>query len=147
MKITDITVGNFVCNKNNELCKICVVDLITNSVIVDNYAHDDGTFYEYTVEELKPIPLTTGFLENNEFVLQHGVYVYDNDGEEIYVSLPTCIYPFTTIKDEFGLHSETLKGNISVHIFQQILKMFGLNDLADNFNLNDKLIEKGQKYE
>lgn len=66
MKITEICVGNYVYNKDNELCKVCVVDLITNSVIVDNYAHDDGTFYEYSIEEVKGVPITNEIL-NKEF--------------------------------------------------------------------------------
>ncbi len=68
MKIAEICVGNYVYNKDNELCKVCVVDLRTNSVIVDNYAHDDGTFYEYAIEEIKPIPLTGDILAKNGFV-------------------------------------------------------------------------------
>ena len=68
MKITEINAGNYVYNKDNELCKVCVVDLRTNSVIVDNYAHDDGTFYEYAIDEIKPIPLTGDMLAENGFV-------------------------------------------------------------------------------
>ena len=66
MKITEINAGNYVYNKDNELCKVCVVDLRTNSVIVDNYAHDDGTFYEYAIEEIKGVPITNEIL-NKEF--------------------------------------------------------------------------------
>ena len=68
MEITEINAGNYVYNKDNELCKVCVVNMITNSVIVDNYAHDDGTFYEYVIEEIKPIPLTGDILAKNDFV-------------------------------------------------------------------------------
>ncbi|MCR5697791.1 MAG: hypothetical protein K6G73_12530 [Marinilabiliaceae bacterium] len=68
MKITEINADNYVYNKDNELCKVCIVNMITNSVIVDNYAHDDGTFYEYDFYEIKPIPLTGDMLAENGFV-------------------------------------------------------------------------------
>lgn len=81
MKITEICVGNYVYNKDNELCKVCVVDLITNSVIVDNYAHDDGTFYEYAIDEIKGVPITEeilnkGFRKDDQW--EHAYYINDH---------------------------------------------------------------------
>lgn len=86
MKITEINAGNYVYNKDNELCKVCVVNMITNSVIVDNYAHDDGTFYEYAIEEIKGVPITIEIL-NKEFRSddQYENEYYINDDISCYI--------------------------------------------------------------
>ncbi len=127
MKITEICVGNYVYNKDNELCKVCVVDLRTNSVIVDNYAHDDGTFYEYSIEEVKPVPLTAEILEKNDFRKDlSGSYCNSDDFHDIDIKEYSDSIWYVRIEDtEFTMPTEACSVSY-VHQLQNFLRNCGI---------------------
>ena len=119
MKITEICVGNYVYNKDNELCKVCVVNMITNSVIVDNYAHNDGTFYEYAIDEIKGVPITNEIL-NKEFrsddQYKNEYYINDDISRYIVANGTHIQIPCMGI---FNMQY--------VHELQQALKLLGID--------------------
>lgn len=136
MKASDLSIGDFVFVKSKN--KIGVVHEIDSrsahvwcgevyrSVYVNRYAYDD----------IEPVPLTPEILEKNEFKIEvRGdlLYEYNIDG-----SLDICISIWGK-KDEYGhckVRQVCLDGGVLyIHELQHALRLCGLDELADNFQI------------
>ena len=124
MKVSDIMIGDFVYNPQQELCKICEIQGIgIPYVTTDNYAHDDGTFYQYAVSEIEPIPLTAEILEKNGFKRcnqEFALKTWTNDTVDFIL--------VEVMEEEHTWRVEnTLASLCHVHEFQHMLRLCGID--------------------
>lgn len=114
-------------------------DTYTQETELHQVEADDFSGTERYFAALHPVKITHEILEANDFEEQPDVpegcfnYVYNNGGQIVYVSpLPW---------DSFSIDAN-FNGRLSmsiqyVHELQHILRLIGINDLADNFKIKE----------
>ena len=121
---------------NNSPCKIW-------SINEHNVFTEKGTS-DYSIEEIKAIPITTEILEKNGWDLEpsmigDSLWIYKNDKITLSLSFPS--ERFAGVLGIFTEHAiRTLPGflwqdTLYVHELQHALRLCGLDELADNFNV------------
>lgn len=124
MKANELMIGDWVRNALlNEVFKM-------NTTSMRNMCWDeDNGMARYTIE---PIPLTEEILKAN---FKEGAMkdFYYTDGIEIYVNEAGV-----NVVAKFGIYGSHLDYYcLYVHELQHALRLCGLNELADNFTVND----------
>lgn len=108
---------------------------------------EKGTAY-YSMEEIKPIPITTEILEKNGWHLDTALkehfdspWLYKNDKITLSLNFPSPRERFAGVLGIFTEHAiRTLPGflwqdTLYVHELQHALHLCGLDELAYNFNV------------
>ena len=117
------------------------------SQIPDTYVLHTWTANDYSRDiQVKPIPLTPEILEKNGFYDRNTQWCYESLGSyvcfDIAISLVYKVIEVSKVCDagtdceevEYG--SSIVFGNdICVHNLQHVLRLCGLNELADNFKV------------
>ena len=108
------------------------------SQIPDTYVLHTWTANDYSRDlQVKPIPLTAEILEKNGFVLHGKTYILKWRGADIHWR-KTDGYASITAPNNLKLEGWCSISNgyfCYVHILQHALRLFGLDDLADNFKV------------
>ena len=116
MKLTDLMIKDWVMVK--------VLSQIPNTYVLHTWAAND---YSRNLQ-VKPIPLTAEILEKNGWVYTEYCHEYQ-DGKIIIQSRP----PYMWIRIN-GINIEAFKCEY-VHQYQHLLRLFGLDELANNFKV------------
>lgn len=116
MKPTDLMIKDWVMVK--------VLSQIPNTYVLHTWTAND---YSRDLQ-VKPIPLTAEILEKNGWVRTEYCHEY-HDGKNII----QCRPPYMWIKIN-GINIECFKCEY-VHQYQHLLRLFGLNELANNFKI------------
>ena len=132
MKPTDLMIGDWVLWKNR------YVQIVRISGIVYSFGHIDillahcndvGDGIEtHDISKIFPIPLTAEIFEKNGWVYTEYCHEYQ-DGKIIIQSRP----PYMWIRIN-GINIEAFKCEY-VHQYQHLLRLFGLDELANNFKV------------
>ena len=125
IRCRDLMVGDWVANQNGSLMQIVAVD-------EDNAYACEGNeerpwIFGYD-EDYEPIPLTPEILEKNGWKEAEYWHEYQ-DGENII----QCCLPDMRGRIN-GIEIENFKCEY-VHQYQHLLRLCGLNELADNFKV------------
>lgn len=89
------------------------------------------------IEEANPISITEDVLKANGFTEQPDVpegcvnYVYNNGGQIVYISR----LPWDSFSIDANFHGRLSMQIQYVHELQHILRLIGINELADNFKI------------
>ena len=116
MKPTDLMIKDWVMVK--------VLSQIPNTYVLHTWAAND---YSRNLQ-VEPIPLTTEILEKNGWVYTEYCHEYQYGKNIIQSRLP---YMWIRIN---GIHIEDFKCEY-VHQYQHLLRLCGLNELANNFKV------------
>lgn len=132
MKPTDLMIKDWVLWKNRyvQIARISgIVYSFGHIDILLAHCNDVGDGIEtHDISKISPIPLTTEILEKNGWVRTEYCHEY-HDGKNIIQSrLP---YMWISIN---GINIEAFKCEY-VHQYQHLLRLFGLNELANNFKI------------
>lgn len=112
--------------------------------IIEHSVHfaDDVVYGWFAIDRVNPISINAKILEKNGFCFYDNkkmtnikVYSYNSDNIFIYYDF---LSPICRIITNTGCENETtfdMPKPYFVHELQHILRMFGLNDLADNFKV------------
>ena len=120
-----------------QFCAHQIKGLKENIIYFDDYTATSW----FSAENAYPIPITKELLEKNGFKENKGgYYVYRTDDEKDSVSYYFSCEPNSSIyvtKDEYSEQEATfdVPRPYFIHELQHILRMFGLNELADNFQI------------
>ena len=125
METTGLTVGDWVYNTHNRQNEQ-IAEIDSGLVML---AYND--LYEY--DEIEPIPLTPEILEKNGFKLRDGfLYHRVDDNPHQYD------FKLKNGSDGYILEYNTYHLIIRyVHRLQRVLRLCSLNDLADNFKVEE----------
>ena len=132
MNAKSLMIGDWVKNPDGELCKVCMIDgRFSDYVSTDNYAHDDGTLYDYAVKELNPIPITAEILDKNfiQDKLKSGEpqWVNYTDYVELHISEYTDgLYEILVDEVEMSGLPTWLMYVSGVHQLQHALRLVGI---------------------
>ena len=144
IRCKDLMVGDYIANRNGSPMQIVAVDE-DNAYACEGNEERPWIFGDNEGYEPRPIPITPEILEKNGWKW----YGYFNPSY--------AMYDFCAM-DENGYHLEWKRGTLSisydynkdnndtyfddnliptkyVHRLQQILRIVGLNDMADNFKI------------
>lgn len=103
------------------------IESIAEEGVNEEYCQGDRNWIEYS--ELQPVPLTEEILEKNGWELSLSCEFYTHKSNRN-----------LKLSNLLGVPSISCFGKISilhyVHEFQHVLRLCGLNELADNFKLN-----------
>ena len=132
MKPTDLMILDWVLWKNK------YVQVVETSAIVYSfgqidvrlaYCNDDGDGIErHDISKISPIPLTPEILEKNGWKETEYCHEYQDSGNIIQCCLPDMRGRIN------GIEIEHFKCEY-VHQYQHLLRLCGLNELADNFKV------------
>lgn len=146
MKLTELMIGDLVLI-NNVPHKIQAIDSIDAEVQADDELYYVGEDRQHSEDKLAGIPITRDFYLQNDWECTHETYVQTNHIKDVgkcrleivYNKYNTC-YTFYVWFD-YAPHSrdngpENAKIPIKyIHDIQHILRLYGLNEFADNFKL------------
>lgn len=139
-KTSELQLGDWVklaYDKDNRCVKVICIYQNT----IDTDYEGESLHGRYSDFEIEPIQITKELLEKNGFKENKGgYYAYRTDDEKNHVSYTFSCVPNSSIyitKDEYSEQEATfdVPRPYFVHELQHILRMFGLNDLADNFKI------------
>lgn len=118
--------------------------MVGDWIIVDNEAMQvmptliDALFYDEPIKA-EPIAIDGAILSANGFAKQPDVpeglfnYVYNNGGQIVYVSP----LPWDCFSIDANFNGRLSMSIQYVHELQHILRLIGINDLADNFKIKE----------
>lgn len=139
MESKNLMIGDWVM-VNNSPCKIY-------SINEHGVFSEKGTAY-YSTEEIEAIPITPEILEKNGWYLKplmkgdpDSCWLYKNDKITLSLNFPSESERFAGVLGIFTEHAiRTLPGflwqdTLYVHELQHALRLCGLDEFADNFNV------------
>ena len=143
MKLTDLAILDWVLI-NNTPHKIQAIDSIDAEILADDELYYVGEDRCHSEDKIEPIPLTPEILEKNGF--ERGVVIpskfYRNiDNERLIFSPNSSFYDLGYVhwnesNDVDIMHRlEVQQPIMYIHQMQHALRLFGLDELADNFKL------------
>lgn len=143
MKLTDLAILDWVLI-NNTPHKIQAIDSIDAEILADDELYYVGEDRCHSEDKIEPIPLTPEILEKNGF--ERGVMIpskfYRNiDNERLmFCSYGSCYgleyVHWNESNDADIMHRlEVQQPIMYIHQMQHALRLFGLDQLADNFKL------------
>ena len=132
MKLTDLAIGDLVLI-NNTPHKIQAIDSIDAEILADDELYYVGEDRCHSEDKIEGIPLTPEILENNGFIKvnsQRHDYGYpDTD----------CYVKVNPKKNMIHVNGRNANSNLYSHSFvhelQRVLRLCGLDELANNFKL------------
>ena len=139
MRANELMVGDWL-NSKKGFCQINSIYLFTVIAISGDEAYKKGA--ESTLEldtefDISPISITEEILLANDFTKQPDVpegcvnWVYNNGGQIVYISR----LPWDSFSIDANFHGRLSMQIQYVHELQHILRLIGINDLADNFKI------------
>ena len=137
MKATDLMIGDWVCLKDDIKSEL---PLKVDGVLIDDISLEGEGFLGGVDGLVRPIPLTAEILEkdgwerdidkewvyNNSHILPH--YCYQWEKRNVKIEMYSGLEGFT-ISLIIG------RRFYAVHELQQVLRLYGLDELADNFKV------------
>ena len=143
MKATDLMIGDWVLI-NNIPHKIQAIDSIDAEIQADDEIYYVGEDRCHSEDKIEPIPLTPEILEKNGF--ERGVVIPSNfyrniDNERLIFSPHSSCYGLGYVhwnesNDADIMHRlEVQQPIMYIHQMQHALRLFGLEELADNFKI------------
>ena len=143
MKLTDLAILDWVLI-NNTPHKIQAIDSIDAEILADDDLYYVGEDRCHSEDKIEPIPLTPEILEKNGF--ERGVVIPSNfyrniDNERLIFSPHSSCYGLGYVhwnesNDADIMHRlEVQQPIMYIHQMQHALRLFGLNELADNFKV------------
>lgn len=141
MKTTDLMLNDLV--KFTGIIKTLKVNNIHHFGIEYSAKVDCGELEEdyITPEDIEPIPLTVEILKKNGIIYQEDYESYVDEEEYIFINLPNdSDGAEITIKDAGGdtgymRFLPAYREHLYVHELQQVLRLCGYEDLANNFKI------------
>ena len=143
MKLTDLAILDWVLI-NNTPHKIQAIDSIDAEILADDDLYYVGEDRCHSEDKIEPIPLTPEILEKNGF--ERGVVIPSNfyrniDNERLIFSPHSSCYGLGYVhwnesNDADIMHRlEVQQPIMYIHQMQHALRLFGLDELADNFKV------------
>ena len=143
MKLTDLAIGDLILI-NNTPHKIQAIDSIDAEILADDDLYYVGEDRCHSEDKIEPIPLTPEILEKNGF--ERGVVIPSNfyrniDNERLIFSPHSSCYGLGYVhwnesNDADIMHRlEVQQPIMYIHQMQHALRLFGLDELADNFKV------------
>ena len=143
MKLTDLAILDWVLI-NNTPHKIQAIDSIDAEILADDDLYYVGEDRCHSEDKIEPIPLTPEILEKNGF--ERGVVIPSNfyrniDNERLIFSPHSSCYGLVYVhwnesNDADIMHRlEVQQPIMYIHQMQHALRLFGLDELADNFKI------------
>ena len=137
MELKNLMIGDWVMI-NNSPCKIWAIN--EHGVFTEKGTSD------YSTEEIEAIPITLEILEKNGWqfdpiIRGESLWVYKNDKITLSLNFPNESKRFAGVLGIFTEHAiRTLPGflwqdTLYVHELQHALRLCGLDEFADNFNI------------
>ena len=137
MKATELMVGDWVCLKDDTKCEF---PLKVDGVLTDDISLEGEGFLGGVDGLIRPIPLTPEILDkngwerdidkeweyNNSHILPH--YCYQWEKQNVKIEMYAGLEGFT-ISLIIG------RRFYAVHELQHVLRLYGLDELADNFKI------------
>ena len=117
MKTTDLQIGDWYANSDGDICKV-----VKN---LGNVVWGQGDDVSDSTDDPNPIPLTPEILEKNG-------WWYEIEDMWLHDEANFCIEKWNGKLQCYDINQIKL---YSVHQLQQILRLCGLNELADNFKV------------
>ena len=127
MKLTDLAILDWVLI-NNTPHKIQAIDSIDAEILADDDLYYVGEDRCHSEDKIEPIPLTIEILEKNG-------WWYEIEDIWLHDKVSFCIEKWNGKFQCYDISQIKLD---SVHQLQQILRLCGLNELADNFKVYEK---------
>ena len=124
IRCKDLCVGDYVANRNGSPMQIVAVDE-DNAYACEGNEERPWIFGDYEGREPEPIILTPEILEKNG-------WWYDGYGIWQHKEVSFCIEKCNGRFQCYDINDIKLD---SVHQLQQILRLYGLKELADNFKV------------
>ena len=139
MKLTDLAIGDLILI-NNTPHKIQAIDSIDAEILADDELYYVGEDRGHSEDKIEGIPITTEILEkngwerdidkewdyNNSHILPH--YCYQWEKRNVKIEMYAGLEGFT-ISLIIG------RRFYAVHELQHVLRLYGLDELADNFKI------------
>ena len=141
MKATELMIGDWVCLKDDTKCEF---PLKVDGVLTDDISLEGEGFLGGVDGLIRPIPITPEILEKNGF--ERSVVIPSNfyrniDNERLIFSPHSSCYGLGYVhwdesNDADIMHRlEVQQPIMYIHQMQHALRLFGLDQLADNFKL------------
>lgn len=138
MKTTDLMVGDWVLI-NNVPHKIQAIDSINAEIQADNELYYVGEDKYHSEDKIEGIPITEDFfLENDwENICKMFIqYFVKNVGKFHLQIINNKLYIWFDYSPDDWTQDANVKAPIKyIHDIQHILRLYGLNELADNFKV------------
>ena len=125
MKATELMVGDWVCLKDDIKCEL---PLKVDGVLTDDISLEGEGFLGGAEGLIRPIPITPQMLVINGWKETQYWHEYQDDKNTIQCCLPDMRGRIN------GIEIEHFKCEY-VHQYQHLLRLCGLNELADNFKV------------
>lgn len=125
MKTTELMIGDLVCLKDDIKCEL---PLKIDGVLTNDISLEGEGFLGGAEGLIRPIPITPEMLEKNGWKETEYCYEYQDGENIIQCSLPDMRGRIN------GIEIENFKCEY-VHQYQHLLRLCGLNELADNFKI------------
>lgn len=141
MKCSDLQIGDWVIpyifDTASKPSKI--VGISYNSYRGKDYVDwvDCEVWDELSIDDIKPIPLTSEILERNGFELRNGFFYHRIDDKPHHYDFKLKnggVFTSEGYTLECGIYHLTIR---YVHELQHALRLCGLNDLAGNFKIEE----------
>ena len=141
MKATELMIGDWVCLKDDTKCEF---PLKVDGVLTDDISLEGEGFLGGVDGLIRPIPITPEILEKNGF--ERSVVIPSNfyrniDNERLIFSPHSSCYGLGYVhwdesNDADIMHRlEVQQPIMYIHQMQHALRLFGLDELADNFKI------------
>ena len=143
MKLTDLAILDWVLI-NNTPHKIQAIDSIDAEILADDDLYYVGEDRCHSEDKIEPIPLTPEILEKNGFergVITPSKFYRNIDNERLIFSPHSSCYGLGYVhwnesNDADIMHRlEVQQPIMYIHQMQHALRLFGLDELADNFKV------------
>lgn len=131
MKATDLMIGDWVLwkNRNVQIVRTCaLVYSFGHTDVWLAHCNDDNNIECHDLSKISPIPLTYEILKKNGWKDAEFWCEYQEDNNSIQACLPDMRGRIN------GIEIEHFKCEY-VHQYQHLLRLCGLNELADNFKV------------
>ena len=125
MKATELMVGDWVCLKDDIKCEL---PLKVDGVLTDDISLEGEGFLGGAKGLIRPIPITPEILEKNGWKETQYWHEYQDGKNTIQCCLPDMRGRIN------GIEIEHFKCEY-VHQYQHLLRLCGLDELADNFKV------------
>ena len=122
-------------NKPSKPKKVMAIDFTTNHILVYNPKTEETT--DVDLADCEPIPLTKKILELNEFSGDRIMEYRFEENHETYNLYLKEMYNREGIQDSWGTNVGGVLPSVIryAHEVQHLLRLAGLNKLADNFKI------------
>ena len=125
MKATELMIGDWVCLKDDTKCEFL---LKVDGVLTDDISLEGEGFLGGVDGLIRPIPITPEILEKNGWKETEYWHEYQ-DGKN---TIQCCLPDMRGIINGIEIKEFQCK---YVHQYQHLLRLCGLNELADNFKI------------